>query len=443
MTDKRFDDLTRSLATLTTRRTILKGVVASALGGAVLRWRTDAHDVEARARVKMACARLGQACDSAPHAPGNLVCCPHLACDADLTCCKPTNESCADDGDCCAGDVCRPNPRGIGDRCLPPGDLGAECVEDDDCAGSLICAESTGACLIADGDPCVDDRDCASGLCDEYSGSCVGDCLADGLGCAESSDCCSGFCDPYTLTCLATAEDGAPCFEDAQCASNYCTSAGICATVVSPNSMDGWIVTTRGPEPTVTFVSGVGTPPLGDGSVEFVIGSDGNDEARLSTTLFTGALLSDFTKITYWAYVDNNLDSQAPYLRLQLDRDGDGLVQDQLFFEPAYQSTGYIKGSMPDQGTITLDTWQQWNALDGCWWSNNGYAGLNPGSNCNSIAVYLASFPNAKIIVDDTIGSFRIDAGNGGVWANFVGYVDDLEVTVGGVSWVFDFEPTP
>jgi hypothetical protein len=69
---------------------------------------------------------------------------------------------------------------------------------------------------------------------------------------------------------------------------------------------------------------------------------------------------------------------------------------------------------------------------------------LIAGDQCNSIAVYLASFPNATIIEDNTIGSFRIDTGNGaGSWDNFIGNVDDLEVAVGGVCWVFDFEPTP
>jgi hypothetical protein len=444
MTDDRFDDLTKLVSKSTSRRGLLKGAAAVALGGLAARVRGNGGDAAARARVSMACARLGQPCATGTGTPGNMICCPHLICGDGDVCCKDTNETCVADSDCCADNVCRPNPTGLGNRCLPPGGLGAECQADADCAGGLVCDPATNTCLAVPGEPCADDTDCVSGLCDEYTGTCISDCLSDGSGCSESSDCCSGYCDPYTLSCVAAAGDGSICVLDEQCASGYCASDNTCATLVSPSNEDDWIESIRGTGPSITYVSGPSTPPLGTGSVQFAIGADGDNEARLSTTLFTGMLLSDFSEITYWAYVQQNVDSQAPYLRLQLDRDGDGLVEDQLFFEPAYQNTTYIKPGMPDQGAITLNTWQQWNALDGCWWSNNGYAGLNPGSGCNSIAVYLASFPNATIITDNTIGSFRIDTGNGGgSWDNFIGNVDDLEVAVGGVCWVFDFEATP
>jgi hypothetical protein len=78
-----------------------------------------------------------------------------------LACCKPENDNCLDDGECCAGNVCRPNPSGAGFHCLPPGEVGAECIED---------------------------ADCASGLCDGYTGTCSGN------GCGAN---CVG--DPYSL----------------------------------------------------------------------------------------------------------------------------------------------------------------------------------------------------------------------------------------------------
>ena len=177
MPDERFDDLTRNLSRGVSRRGVLKSIGAAALAGAGWRLRGD-RAVEARARVKMACARLGQSCDNAPHAAGNLVCCPHLACDSDLTCCKPTNESCATDGDCCADDICRPNPRGVGSRCLPPGDLGAECVEDDDCAVGLACEVNTGTCGVICGIYVCEPQQ----TCDSYTLTCINLLAEEGFG---------------------------------------------------------------------------------------------------------------------------------------------------------------------------------------------------------------------------------------------------------------------
>jgi hypothetical protein len=221
MTDERFDQITRTLGKATSRRTIFKGLVAAAVGGVLAK--AGGGDAEARARIKMACARLGQPCNVTKHTPGRLVCCPHLVCDAtEHQCCTPSNGSCMGDTDCCGDDVCRPNPTGLGNRCLPPGDVGAECIEDTDCMGGLACETSTNQCgeicglvtclptetcdpytLICvggTGDPCQDDSECFSNLCDPYTFTCV-DCLPAGAACNVSSDCCSLNCDGY---CQAT-----------------------------------------------------------------------------------------------------------------------------------------------------------------------------------------------------------------------------------------------
>ena len=242
MTDERFDTLTRRLATGTSRRGLLKGMAAIALGGVAARVR-GTGDAEARARVKMACARLGQPCNIISGTPGNKICCPHLACDTDLTCCKPQNASCVDDGDCCADSVCRPNPSGLGNRCLPPGLVGAACVEDADCAGNLVCDIYSATCLEITGEPCTDNNQCVSGVCDDYTGLCAPGCLPDGNACGEDADCCSGFCDPYTSTCVTLALcvlDGGLCSVDGDCCSNSCdpytftcNASAICVPIFS------------------------------------------------------------------------------------------------------------------------------------------------------------------------------------------------------------------
>src|SRR6476659_141847 len=102
MPDDRFDDLTKLVSKSTSRRGLLKGAAAVALGGLAARVRGDS--AEARARVRMACARLGQPCATGVGTPGDHICCPNLICGDGAVCCKDTNESCIDDGDCCTGD---------------------------------------------------------------------------------------------------------------------------------------------------------------------------------------------------------------------------------------------------------------------------------------------------------------------------------------------------
>src|SRR4051794_19103278 len=107
MTDDRFDRLTKLVSRSTSRRGLLKGAAAVALSGVVARVRGGVgNDAEARARIKMACARLGQPCSTVKGTPGSLICCPHLVCDSDHTCCTPENGSCLMDSDCCGEDVC-------------------------------------------------------------------------------------------------------------------------------------------------------------------------------------------------------------------------------------------------------------------------------------------------------------------------------------------------
>jgi hypothetical protein len=210
MPDDRFDDLTKLVSKSTSRRGLLKGAAAAALGGVAMRLR-GSGDAAARARVKMACARLGQPCGTGPGTPGDHICCPDLTCGADAVCCKDTNAPCVTDADCCAdADVCRPNPNGLGNRCLEPGLVGAKCIEDTDCAGGLACELESGLC----GEVCGDVTCLADQTCDPYTLTCVGN---SGAPCLDDSECASGNCDPYTLTCLDCTAEYTLCLSDAEC----------------------------------------------------------------------------------------------------------------------------------------------------------------------------------------------------------------------------------
>jgi len=218
MTDKSFDQLTKLVSKTTSRRGLLKGAAAAAMGGIAMRFRGNSAD--ARARVAMACARLGQPCNVTAHTPGGLICCPHLVCDAtEHLCCTPSNGSCMGDTDCRGDDVCRPNPTGLGNRCLPPGDVGAEGIEDADCMGGLACEVSTNQC----GEICGLVTCPADQTCDPYTLICVGD---PGAPCQDGSECISGLCDPYTLTCVDCFGAGESCTSSLDCCSGNCD--GVC-----------------------------------------------------------------------------------------------------------------------------------------------------------------------------------------------------------------------
>ena len=126
---------------------------------------------------------------------------------------------------------------------------------------------------------------------------------------------------------------------------------------VSPTNLQGWQIqvttsATATPTPSVTFVNGPGTPPLGTGSAELRVGANGNDAARLRHPGYAGTVLpaatpttpaaNELTSLSYSTYAQSGgSGGQTPYLILQIDTDGDAGVEDLLFFEPVYQNGTY------------------------------------------------------------------------------------------------------
>jgi hypothetical protein len=222
MTNERFDQLTKTLSRTTSRRSLFKGVVAAAVGGALARVRGNGGDAEARARIKMACARLGQPCSTVAHTGGSLICCPHLVCDSDHTCCSPTNTSCMADTDCCGADVCRPNPSGLGSHCQPLGLLGELCVTDSDCAGNLGCDVYTGTC----------ENSCGGQTCTEGE-TCCGDPYTQGVVCCGGQN---SACDELLGGCVGCSEYEESCASDTDCCDYFRTGNAICNTLPTDNS---------------------------------------------------------------------------------------------------------------------------------------------------------------------------------------------------------------
>jgi hypothetical protein len=210
-------------------------------------------------------------------------------------------------------------------------------------------------------------------------------------------------------------------------------AVALAATVtVTPAHMDGWAVDndTCGAATTgsVAFVSGPATPPAGTGSVRFTVGSNGDSYPTVRQSDYNGVKLSDLTAFDYWTYVSHaGSGQQAAYVDLYVDNDNNGVRDDILTFEPVYQTS---------QGTVTMNTWQHWDAQQGLWWSD-AMGGPPP---LFTLASYVASHPDARIL-NVGGGGVILGAGCGGAaWTNFVGNADKLTIGVGGTNTTYDFE---
>jgi uncharacterized repeat protein (TIGR01451 family) len=217
-------------------------------------------------------------------------------------------------------------------------------------------------------------------------------------------------------------------------------------TTITPAAPGPWQFTTSGtgtPGPASYIAPGFDTPPLGTGSVHLAVGSDGNASAQARNTAYAGTLLSQLEVLSYSTFIDVNgsTNDQAPYLNLLIDQNLDGTADDQLFFEPAYQTGAYSGDPVPNQGMVTPGTWQTWNAMTGGWWSLDD---ATFGPPLKTLATYIAANPNARIVNSGAgLGGLRILTGGGaGAWDNFLGAADNVSIdTTTTTPVTYDFEP--
>lgn len=207
MTDHQFDDLTRRFAKSASRRTLLKGLAATVLGGALAR--VGAGGEADAFRGRRGCSRVGQSC-------ATIGCCAtqSLVCDPEtVVCCVPDSETCIEDADCCGGScldgVCSvgftPTPSCAGQGC-----------EGEDCGPDCFCTQTTegvGFCLkeefaTCDLPTCASSDDCPGGVCLITAG-----------------DCCDfNVCVPYAAEC--SAPETGQCVATEGCEGNLCGSIG-------------------------------------------------------------------------------------------------------------------------------------------------------------------------------------------------------------------------
>ncbi|RNM12985.1 hypothetical protein EFL26_16255 [Nocardioides pocheonensis] len=195
------------------------------------------------------------------------------------------------------------------------------------------------------------------------------------------------------------------------------------------------------------LVDGPGVPPLGEGSLRFTLLSTENpDRVELfRTTQYDDTFVRDLRTLTFSTFARGNAGNVTPqqpaYLRLSVDNDGDGTMDNTLYFYPA------------NNGAVQQATWQTWSAAGGLWNvdSDTGVAGAI------TLSDYVVAHPDAKIVVNGDAGfpnqpqggvAFLV-GGGGASQMNGSYYLDDI--TIGKVdaatghtatSKRFDLEPT-
>ncbi|HWC13743.1 MAG TPA: calcium-binding protein [Actinomycetota bacterium] len=194
--------------------------------------------------------------------------------------------------------------------------------------------------------------------------------------------------------------------------------------------------------------SATGTPPEGQGSLEFRIGTNGDSLERFRNTRYAGKNISQLQELIYWTYTENVdlLEPETPaiWVRLAIDKNGDGVQDDTLVFEPTYQDG---ENGEP-QHRVQGGRWQRWIADDsdvgkpeGNWWLAS--VGAVAGSFL-TLDEWVGQIGDATIVNPNGKGGVFVGAGCGGsVWAGFVGNIDEFRIRFSDSqdTTVFDMEP--
>jgi hypothetical protein len=205
--------------------------------------------------------------------------------------------------------------------------------------------------------------------------------------------------------------------------------------VVDPAAMGNWVFQQdSGTTGAGSFVTGPGTPPLGQGSAQLSESDSASGEVLFNYLTNVATPLSAISALSYQSYVVSSPGSvdQSPALAFNVVSNNSATsYEGRLTFEPYYTNT------------ITAGVWQLWDAINSgadWWFSDTGV--FNNGCTISAPCTWtqvLADYPSVEI--NNSFGGFGFKVGSG--WTPFVGNVDDFSMTVNGVATTYDFEPVP
>ncbi len=184
------------------------------------------------------------------------------------------------------------------------------------------------------------------------------------------------------------------------------------------------------------MVAGPGTPPAGDGSVQMTV--SGTERWNIATYQYAGTDLADISALEFSTYQPSSnpgSDQRAIYLNFDVDFDNTITTgyQGRLVYVPNVN------------GTVSEDTWQDWDAIDGgtgMWlYSGAMWPGTtDAGTTTKTWTQILALYPNAEVFNESFTGQLLFRAGE--PYADgFTGNVDNIVIGINGDTTTYDFEP--
>src|SRR3954452_12536968 len=156
----------------------------------------------------------------------------------------------------------------------------------------------------------------------------------------------------------------------------------------------------------------------------------------LHNNAFEGVKVSDIEELRYSEIFDGGAASDAVYLELRIDQDGDENTNDivTLFFIPS-NNDGFQNS--PKQGAVVKGVWQTWNAAIGVWGTGGDvapYVTLKQFADAN---------PHAVLRASDFEGAIRVAAGCGANTGagTYKAAADNVTVAANGEDKaIYDFE---
>lgn len=214
---------------------------------------------------------------------------------------------------------------------------------------------------------------------------------------------------------------------------------------VTDCNLQGW-TKQFGAGNTLLFKNGVGTTPLGNGSLEFNSTPGTTPFVRFRNNNYHKKALADISAFSYDTYIQSRGNTtDVNYVVLQVDINGDETFDHTLVFSPWYQIQPYIGSNFPDQGPTLTGTWQTWDMLHGAWWIGP----LNDpdhGGELFTLATYISRNPTARILNASGVqgGGIRLTSGaaqgSGIFTTNFIGNADKFTIGIKDVITIYDFE---
>jgi hypothetical protein len=215
---------------------------------------------------------------------------------------------------------------------------------------------------------------------------------------------------------------------------------------VTDCNLNGWVKDQRGTTK-IKFLNGPSVPPLGKGSFQIYAPDARSNVGRIRNGQYSGVLVSAITELSFSTFIETrastvNPYSDAPFVVLQVDANGDNIAEFHLVFDPSSQTQPFVQHNFPDQGTTQLGVWQNWDMYHGGWF--DGADDPQHGFPLFSLAAFVAQHPTARILNDATQGGAAIRVSGGGPVSsgNFLGEVDNFRIGINGVTTIYDFEFT-